>query len=243
MISTHPSLTQEAYLNTNLIPVALPSAANPCPICQDPFSASSPPALLRECGHIFCRPCITAWFDSGLDNANTCPLDRCVLFAANRDADEVTDGHGASAGATREVSASRRGRARVVRPVVELFVDGEIVAVDGVLTRDGCKHVVWDMWRRTMRLLRRFDGFSGEEVDDLVSDSEFLVSSVRDALPRGVRCGEGACLVLCTCARYILVWQNEYWEEMRENRDRVPVEDLETFVEDLYQACGGHSGR
>lgn len=226
MPPTQQLLTHANYLSTNLIPVALPSAANPCPICQDAFSATSPPVLLRDCGHIFCQPCITAWFDSGLNNANTCPLDRQVLFSSSTAVDEG-----------RITATVRSGRVRSVRPVVELFRHGEIIAVDGALTRVGCEYVVRDLWYHTARLRESLEEFCGEEVDAFELDIELLRSCVRSALPRGVRIGEEAWMVLFECTRRMLVWHGE-GRNRWEGREWVPVEELRGFVESLHRACG-----
>ncbi|RMZ67126.1 ring finger domain-containing [Pyrenophora seminiperda CCB06] len=67
------------YIN-GLIPVAICSAAGPCPICQQDYVEGHSPVLLKGCGHIFGRPCILKWFD---EDANTCPLDRNTLFASH----------------------------------------------------------------------------------------------------------------------------------------------------------------
>ncbi|XPS67836.1 hypothetical protein M3J09_000132 [Ascochyta lentis] len=235
MPSPQPVPTQNQYLNSNLIPVALSSAASPCPICKEPYSSSSPPILLPECGHIFCQPCITAWFNSGLENANTCPLDRRVLFPCLPEAG-VSDMYGGSALARRPPSPAR---STVTRPVVELFMNGQIIAINGRLTHRGCKCVVRNLWHLTARLLHSLEEFCGTEVDALGLDIELLRSCVQDALPRGVRCAEGAWVVLYGCARQMLVWHGEWGRDVWENGQEVPVEELRGFVVSLYEACGG----
>jgi hypothetical protein len=228
-------LTHSPYLTDILIPVAIGSAANPCSICQEPYTEENPPVLLSECGHIFCRPCITAWFNSGLANANTCPLDRKMLFLpptetdSNFPSDSLPIPHR---------FAAQTSRNRAPRPVVELFMGGEIIAVDGMLTKEGCQCVVWDLWFYTARLLRFVVDFN-DDIDALTVDVEVLRSWIQDALPRGIRCGEVAWTVLTEIARQMLVWHSEEqtWGGGWNGGEWLPVEDLRGFVEGFHEAA------
>jgi hypothetical protein len=69
--------TEESFMT------ALPSAArlliqDDCMICKEDCKA---PVIL-PCGHIYCRECISQWFEQG---NNSCPLDFRVLFKHRRD--------------------------------------------------------------------------------------------------------------------------------------------------------------
>ncbi|KAF2633318.1 hypothetical protein BU25DRAFT_453101 [Macroventuria anomochaeta] len=159
------------YLQSGLIPVAPTSIVNTCSICHEFYSS---PVLLPGCGHIFCRTCITAWFATG---ANTCPMDRKVLFLpspTDTDEEDMTDLYGMSALASRRLNTATTVRAR--RAVENLFIDGQIVATNAVLTRRGCQVVIHDLWYHTARLLQSLEGFCDREIDPLDLDIELLRS-------------------------------------------------------------------
>ncbi|RMZ69325.1 hypothetical protein GMOD_00006099 [Pyrenophora seminiperda CCB06] len=86
-----------------------PSSTETCSICQELVSAPAPSygtryadctpaeatahhateskaAMIKVCGpkHFFHTVCIMSWWTSGVDVINTCPLDRCVAFGAER---------------------------------------------------------------------------------------------------------------------------------------------------------------
>lgn len=132
-----------------------------------------------------------------------------------------------------------------MRPVVELFMGRDVIAVDGVLTHCGCRLVVSSLWHRTARLLRSIEEFCGDEVDALGLDVETLRNCVQDAIPRGVRFREEAWTVLFGVSRQMLVWHSDDrlssggWE----GREWIPTEELRGFVDSLYEICGGNVER
>jgi Ring finger domain len=57
--------------------------ANQCCICSEPWDATGPRRVvaLRQCGHLFCKECITQWFDNkDRGTAQHCPIcrKRCI---------------------------------------------------------------------------------------------------------------------------------------------------------------------
>lgn len=225
-----PLLTHSQYLTHGLLPIVLATATNTCFICKDPYSAESDtqPVLLPECGHIFCRACLAAWFDSGQEMANTCPLDRQVLFLAETAQEEGTrDMVDADVRVARAVDVRRVER----RPFEELVVRGLVVARDGRLTYAGCRFVVGDLWRCTARLLRRVEELSGAVVEPWDISVEAVDRCVRDALPRDISGEPREWEVMYEYARQMLVWHHEgvRAEDVGEGR-------FADMVHSLYQA-------
>lgn len=186
------------------------------------------PVMLPECGHIFCRTCITSWFDSGQKNANTCPLDRRELFGADtgqsaeeRDAGAV---RGTDALVATPVAARRAGSS-----AVEVMIHrGWVIARDGRLTWAGCRLVIYDLWRCTAG----FRSWLAIRLDELLGlDIEELRLCILAAIPTGVRCEDREWAVLYQVARQMLAWHHE--------RVRVGVvlaEVLMAMVHSLHEA-------
>ncbi|KAJ4983366.1 hypothetical protein SVAN01_11151 [Stagonosporopsis vannaccii] len=143
LMAPQPSLTRVQYLTHGLLPVFLASATNTCLIRREVYPEESPkqPIVLPECGHIFCRTCITAWFDSSQRNTNSCPL---------------TGSHDALIAAPADMG-------RAARSLVEEILMGDLVAaLDGRLTYAGRRFVVKNVWRCTRWFLRWLEVPSGE---------------------------------------------------------------------------------
>lgn len=145
----------------------------------------------------------------------------------------MADLYGASALTPRPVGAARRLES--VRPVVELFMGGEVIAVDGVLTWEGCLCVIVNLWYLTARFLRSMEQFCDGEVDALSLDGELLGSCIEEALPRNVICSEESWSVLNVFARQMVVWHSE---EIRSvGWDWLQAEELRRLVNSLYETC------
>ena len=233
-------LTHDQYLRDCLIEVQVASIVDPCSICQESYSDKSKPVLLSKCGHIFCQSCIRTWFDSRLENANTCPTCREVLFRLPG-AGNMTDMYGPVAliPQPRVVHMNHTRVARAARPTVDFLMNGFIIATDGALTHRGCQVVIHDLWYCTLHLIRSIEDFCGEEVSPLDVDIELLRICFQVAIPTGIRCEEDVWELLCAYAKQMLVWHKDIklasggWGD-----EWVPSEELRGFVERLWEFCG-----
>jgi hypothetical protein len=232
---------REAYTKA-LIPVAICSAAGPCPICQEDYDESHAPVLLQQCGHIFGKLCILEWFEEG---ANTCPLDRKELFASPRDAEEAeswslvtfTNLPNQARNAGRGGEIIRRTRRTSAH---YLFFSGEIIGVNGALTFEGCRRVIRDLWYHAQLFFRSFRQ-SMDDLDIISVGPQILEDPIHDALPRGVAVPEEAWPLLRSVMRVMLAWQNQAWEE--EWEAHVPREEMDGWAEELLGICGVRGGR
>jgi hypothetical protein len=113
---------RETFLAT-LTPIPITPSLSDCAICLDPYyelnsaNESHLPTIL-SCGHILGHECLLIWFNSDKLNANTCPMDRTPLFR----------------------------RRTTLRVVTTLFQNTEVLAIDGTLTRAGCRHCLLRVW-------------------------------------------------------------------------------------------------
>lgn len=237
LMPPHPSLTFAQYMSHALLPVVHASATNTCYICKEIYTEEHgrQPVILPKCGHIFCYTCITAWFESGQHNANTCPLDRSVLFRAEsaesgERADwDVDSEHDSNAHVAEAIAWRRPGV-----PVEEVFVGSSAVARAEVLTYAGCQLVISDLWHYTARLLCVTEGFSGPVNEPWDMDVEILRGCIQNAIPRGVRCGEDEWAVLYECARQMLVWHSE-----RGLVEGTVAEECRNMGDELFEVSGG----
>ncbi|KAF1943317.1 hypothetical protein EJ02DRAFT_141833 [Clathrospora elynae] len=226
--------SHEVYIK-DLVPVAICSAASPCPICHEDYNEEHAPVLLRGCGHIFGKPCILEWFEEG---GNTCPLDRKVLFDTREERDwslvpfdplrEQSNGSGSGA-LTRQFNRT---------PVHYLFFSGEIIGVNGYLTREGCRRVVKDLWYHTNQFCRRTQSLQiVNDLDIILVSEAILYRQIHDALPLGISVPEEAWPLLISMARMMLSWQCHSWE--MEWEARMPREEIEVWSDEIWGVCEG----
>ena len=218
-MSADPDLcTRTEYLDWHLTPLPLPTPTttrSPCPICLDPYSATNPPVALLECNHIFCRPCILAWFDSEQENAHTCPLDRTELFLP-RFLDDPS------------------------RTVIHTARGPEVIAVHGLLTREGCRHVIRDLWLATARLVPDAGVAAAPDGACVLAEEGVLREVIRGVFPRGVATVFAAWPGLVQFARLMVGWHAEggVWAHVWQGPMWLPSDELSAFVEAFYEACG-----
>jgi len=232
-----------------LVRVAICSAAGPCPICQQDYDNQHSPALLKNCGHIFGKPCILKWFNEG---ANTCPLDRETFFAPctkneNDDVDNsslVPFDYNQDSRVDLGLDAGRQdGRVRRVRPTSAhyncLYFGGEIIGVNGRLTSPGCRRVICDLWYHVNLLIQRIAAHPDELCVLSVREHD-VIGLIEDALPRGVDLegDEQIRPLLSSIARTMLSLQEKAWLEGRELR--MPGEDVGRWSASLWEVCGGY---
>ena len=117
----------------------------------------------------FGLPCIKFWLDSGRWNSNTCSLDRYVLYQNSN----ALDGQMLPWNTPRE----RR------QEFVTLIQRGETVGDDGILTREGCRRYVIDLWICTGDYLILTEQ---ENITEEVNDESLLSRPIHDALPPGI---------------------------------------------------------
>ncbi|EDU46398.1 RING finger and transmembrane domain-containing protein 1 [Pyrenophora tritici-repentis] len=246
-MSTQAGLPSHAEYIKSLIPVAICSAAGSCPICQLEYEEGHSPILLRDCGHIFGKPCILRWFEEG---ANTCPLDRKTLFASHMDHEQDGSSSLVPLGSTQNQdidlgSDSRRPNRRLRRVRHSyaqyrcLYFGGEIIGVNGRLTSPGCRLVVRDLWYYAELLAQRIQFHPDDLCFCSVSEDD-IIRLIEDALPRGVDPdgNEHIRPLLSSIARTMLSSQEEAWSEGR--GATIQREDLERWSGSLWEVCGGY---
>lgn len=86
-----------------------------------------------------------------------------------------------------------------------MYVGGDVVAIDGRLTRVGCRRFVIELWESTGRVVSGLRDPS----EALGWDGDVLGGVVRDALPTAGDVGAAAWLVLVEVARLMVVWRVE----------------------------------
>ena len=230
-----------------LVPVAMCLVAGPCPICQLDYDKEHSPVLLKDCGHIFGKPCILKWFNEG---ANTCLLDRETLFVSctNNEHDGssflVLFDYNQDQGAIFGLDAGRQdGRVRRVRPTSAhyhyLYFGREIIGVNGRLTYPGCRRVVCDLWYYANLLVEQISVHPDEPCLLSVREDD-VIGLIEDALPRGVDIegDEQIWPLLSSIAHAMLSSQEKAWSEGRELR--IEGEDMEHWSESLWGVCGGY---
>jgi hypothetical protein len=232
--------TRATYIN-DLIPVAICSAANPCPICWEDYTSDHLPVLLRHCGHIFGKLCVRKWFEEG---ANTCPLDRNTLFILTTNTEEAESWSLVRFGALPSQSGGvptgggRRGgifsRTHLMTEQY-LFSAGEIISINDCLTRVGCRHFVHELWHQSDRVYHQIRD-QANDTDPLSVGDGTLTESIRDASPDGIEVGESAWPLLLSMTRTMLSWQRVAWEQDQEAT--LQREDMESWAEELWVACG-----
>ena len=231
--------SREDYIKT-LPPVQICSAASPCPICQEEFDTEHPPVLLPSCGHIFGRPCILEWFEEG---ANTCPMDRQELFKSPKDVVEDNpmdpenlslvpfSAHSVPAEQRRAATRRTRGSSHY------LFFGGEIIGVNGQLTREGCRRVVRDLWQHSGFFFQQ----TRNDLDVRFVDEGLLGGPIHDALPIGISTPDNAWPVLIGIVRAMLVFLQLAWEggwaEAQLRR-----EEADRYAEELWAVCRRDDG-
>ncbi|XP_014558092.1 hypothetical protein COCVIDRAFT_95510 [Bipolaris victoriae FI3] len=239
---SRPSLpSHNVFVKDLMISVSPCSADNHCPICKEEYDEKHLPTLLRPCGHIFGKQCIHSWFAEGI---NTCPLDRNQLFDSSTYAEKDEARPSPPVGdtstqrnSTRFSNARRsegfRGRSRSMGYL--LCLSGEIIAVDGYVTPNGCRRLVRDLWYEIGVLFERLL-IHPDELDPLsVSDDE-IRSSILDALPRGIHVDETAWPAMGHVARTML---NRYSVAYAEGfQARMTVEDAMCWGQDIWDICG-----
>lgn len=116
-----------------------------------------------------------------------------------------------------------------------LCLSGEIIAVDGYVTPNGCRRLVRDLWYQVGILFEHLL-IHPDELDPLsVSDDE-IRSSILDALPRGIHVDETAWSAMAHIARIML---NRHSEAYAERFDaRMTVEDAISWGQDIWDVCG-----
>ncbi|KAF2791377.1 hypothetical protein K505DRAFT_249088 [Melanomma pulvis-pyrius CBS 109.77] len=205
-----PLCTRKAFIDA-LRPVSLFSTQGLCPICQEPFTAADRPVRLPTCGHTFCRTCILEWFRSGCSNSNTCPLDRATLFSLPP-----------------APARSRRGS----QQFVTLIQGGRMIAVNGMLTREGCRSLILDLWFYTWRLFRWMEL---DDLDGLGAGEDLLRRPIQDAIPGGVEVQREGLVCLVGIARQMMVGHSENWPVA----EALGREELETWTGALERCCHG----
>ena len=234
-----PSRT--SFIHT-LIPVAPSSAAPPCPICHEDYTATHPPVLLPPCGHIFGRPCILEWFN---EERNTCPLDRKVLFEIPEEVErwslvpfrnQATRGGRSGTGA----SVTRRNAISRARPTDRyMFMGGDIVAVNSRLTLTGCRLFIRDLYHHISNLVARFRNHT-DELDVLAFDEALLRETVDDALPMGVEVQvqvEGWSVLVGVVRWMVVLCLETEWEG-----EGLGEREVEDCVEEVWGWVGGGVG-
>ncbi|KAH6642498.1 hypothetical protein C7974DRAFT_103291 [Boeremia exigua] len=265
MSNTQPSLSRAQYLANNLGRVILTSASE-CSICQEPYSDEAPkqPVILPECGHIFCRSCITAWFASGGRNANTCPVDRRVLFQNTADPPTSLQTRpqelpftshqafpsglgGGLPSAPRPAHTPTRFQAPPPAPfqsdvaddvrewqMESMFGDCPTLRIDETLTHAGCRIVVTGLQFSTAEMLFELDRFSG--VRDVGNiDVELVRSCIQGNIPFGARLSQECWDVLYGHARWMLAWHRMNGCA-RFSHTEMDGGDLDDMVDELYAA-------
>ncbi|KAF2129012.1 hypothetical protein P153DRAFT_431827 [Dothidotthia symphoricarpi CBS 119687] len=234
MSTDTPLFSREDYIKA-LAPVAICSASNHCPICQEEYNDLHTPVLLPGCGHIFGRTCIHEWLKG---DANTCPLDRSILFLPQMQSDSDESHHWSL------IPHSFPGPAHATRRTRRdsgqdnyMFSSGEIIGVNGALTQEGCCHTVRDLWHQTGFFFRQ----ASQRVDDLdvfAIDESLLIGQIRGVLPLGIQIPDEAWPMLIGIVRTMLVWHHQAWED-RWPEGRIAHEEVWRFAEDLWMSCGG----
>jgi hypothetical protein len=209
------------YLDWHLTRLPPASTPNPCPICLSPYSGANPPFSLLECSHTFCQPCILAWFTSEQENAHTCPLDRTELFLP-RALDDPK------------------------RTIIHTIHGWETTVVHGLLTPEGCKHVVRDLWIGTAPVVQDAEAgrVAGRDGSGWVTES-VLWEVIRDVFPTGVASVVVALPgLMLRFARAMVGWHAEggFWADVWQAPRWVASDELSGFVETLYEACGAGEG-
>ncbi|EMD59344.1 hypothetical protein COCSADRAFT_101547 [Bipolaris sorokiniana ND90Pr] len=225
---SRPSLpSHDVFVKDLVISVAPCSADNYCPICKEEYDENHLPTLLQPCGHIFGKQCIHSWFTKGI---NIC-LDRNQLFASYTYTEKDETGPSPPVGeastqrnSTRFSNARKsevfRGRSRSMSYL--LCLSGEIIAVDGYVTPNGCRRLVRDLWYQIGVLFERLL-IHPDELDPLSASDDEIRSSILDALPRGIHVDETAWPAMAHVARIML---NRYSVAYAERFEaRMTVED------------------
>lgn len=114
-----------------------------------------------------------------------------------------------------------------------LFHEGEIIGIDGVLTWEGCRRVVMDLWYFIGYLVAQTMG----GLNTLGIDEDLLDEPIIDALPVGIRVSHDAWLALVDMARLMVIWRC-YGRE-GSSRTRMPHGEVENFADQLWRLCGG----
>lgn len=235
--SNTPLLSRADYIKT-LVPVAICSASNPCPICQEEYSEGHAPVLLPRCGHIFGRSCIQEWLKG---DANTCPMDRKVLFAPQKNSTSDEDGSWSLVSHTSSRSpVSTHSRHQGSENNHYVLLSGEIIALNGILTQEGCCHAVRDLWHQTGFFFRQMSQHA-HDVDVFAVDDELLIGPIRDALPLGIQVPSGAWPGLVGMARSMLSWHCRAWEDGW-SEGEIPEDAVWGFAEHLWVFCRGGNG-
>lgn len=103
-----------------------------------------------------------------------------------------------------------------------LCLSGEIIAVDGYVTPNGCRRLVRDLWYQIGVLFERLL-IHPDELDPLSASDDEIRSSILDALPRGIHVDETAWPAMAHVARIML---NRYSVAYAERFEaRMTVED------------------
>jgi hypothetical protein len=124
-----------------------------------------------------------SWFDSEQENAHICPLDRTELFLP-RIYDDPT------------------------RTIIETASGLEVIAGQGLLRREGCRHVIHNLWIATSLLAQDVDG-RASGLDEACVSEILLCETIRGVFLRGVATMFAAWPRPARFARLMIVWHGE----------------------------------